>query len=237
MGPTLFANANYEFFGKRWIFVGISTTFLLVGLISYFVQGLNFGVEFTGGAQIEANFNESKQTKVEVKIETVRDALDKVGLQGIQVVTVGAAKEHSFLIRAQTLTKGGEGLGDKLKTLFVTKFGEDKVSYFSFYKETRDSANVRIEDPSGTPDAVKQLIESAPELGGLRVDEVRADKSSGMLTIVRTMCSIVTICVAWRIALPGRCLSSGERKSVSVPQSIAARATRRTAKRSITGQG
>jgi len=62
----------------------------------------------------------------------------------------------------------------------------------------------------------------------------QASQMIGRQTIERTMCSIVTSCVACNTGSPPRCWSSGARNRASVPQSIAASATSRTANRSIT---
>ncbi len=62
----------------------------------------------------------------------------------------------------------------------------------------------------------------------------QASQRIGRHTMVKTRCSIVTSWVAWRTGSPPRCWSSGARNRASVPQSIAASATSRTAKRSIT---
>lgn len=179
MGLHAFVDTNYDFFGKRWLFVGISGAVLAACGFSMATRGFNWGVEFTGGAQIEANFDESK---VKPTIEEVRSVVE--GMEGSQVVTVGSPGDHAFLVRVRTLTRGGEKLGDEIKALLVEKYGEDKVTYYTFDTQTRDSALVRVEDPSVRGADVKQLLESSEKLGGLRVEEVRTEKDSGMMTIV-----------------------------------------------------
>src|SRR5690242_718086 len=104
MGPTIFQNANYDFIGKRYVFLGISVAFMAACLGSIFVNGMNLGVEFTGGAQLEVNFDEKVTHKAEPTIEAVRKGLDDAGLHNAQVVTIGSESDHAYLIRVQALT-------------------------------------------------------------------------------------------------------------------------------------
>lgn len=184
MGPEIFVHTNYDFVGKRHLFMGLSLSILAASLISIFaVRGFNFGVEFTGGAQIEANFKEDASGKAAANIDSVRAALEEHGVHGAQVQTVGAESEHDFLIRVQSQAKGGEDVGDKIQKALTAKYG-DKLDYWAFDKETGDQAAIKIEDESVTADAVKTALEAAPELKGVKIDEVRRDKSSGIYTIV-----------------------------------------------------
>src|SRR5687767_14470175 len=126
MALQLFVDTNYDFFGKRWLFVGISAVALAACVVSFFTRGFNWGVEFTGGAQIEANFDEAK---AKPSIEDVRGAIE--GMESSQVVTVGDPDKHDYLIRVRALTRGGEKLGDEIKGLLVGRYGEDKVTYYA----------------------------------------------------------------------------------------------------------
>ena len=82
MGPSIFLNTNYDFIGKRHFFLGLSAVFALVSIGSIATKGFNFGVEFTGGAQIEADFADDAKTTVPVSIESVRAAVESAGIEG-----------------------------------------------------------------------------------------------------------------------------------------------------------
>lgn len=183
MGPTLFADSNFDFVGKRFFFLALSGILMTATVVSLLTRGLNLGVEFTGGASLEVNFDESKTTKEPVTIGSVRAALNDAGLSNATVTTLGAEEEHDYLIRVQSLGEATENLGANLRDLFVSKYGEDKVTYFTFDEETRDSASVRIEDDAVTAADVKALLAGAQTLGGLRVDDVRGDPGSGVFSI------------------------------------------------------
>ena len=149
MGPTLFANSNFDFVGKRYLLLGISVAFIAVCLVSIFVKGMNLGVEFTGGAQIEVNFDESKTHKADVSITSVRDALKEAGIEAT-IVTVGSENEHGFLVRVQSLASSAD-LGSRIEGVLRTKYSEEKIDYFDFDEESLDRAIVRFTDPSVQP--------------------------------------------------------------------------------------
>ena len=49
----IFANANYDFIGmRRWAYI-VTGVILAIGLIGYFVSGINYSVEFTGGTLVQ----------------------------------------------------------------------------------------------------------------------------------------------------------------------------------------
>lgn len=53
----LFRDTNFDFYGKKWIFLGLSVALLAVGMISLFVKGgPKYGIDFKGGAQVYVRF-------------------------------------------------------------------------------------------------------------------------------------------------------------------------------------
>lgn len=52
---------NWDFFGKTKISIGFSTLLIIASIAFFFIQGLNFGIDFRGGTTIRT---ESAQTVV-----------------------------------------------------------------------------------------------------------------------------------------------------------------------------
>jgi preprotein translocase subunit SecF len=53
----LFKNTNYDFLGKKWIFIGASLVLTVAGLVSLVVKGgPEYGIDFKGGALIYVRF-------------------------------------------------------------------------------------------------------------------------------------------------------------------------------------
>ena len=80
---NLLSNFHFDFIGKRFVAYIVSGVVILAGVISLAVQGLNLGVEFTGGNAYVVRFD-----KV-VPVDEVRGALDKA------FVAVGADAANS----------------------------------------------------------------------------------------------------------------------------------------------
>ena len=70
---------NFDFIGKRKFSYALSCILLIAGIVSLFVQGLNFGVDFTGGTVFQVQFEEDKD------IANLRDELAGIGYDNAQI--------------------------------------------------------------------------------------------------------------------------------------------------------
>ena len=52
----LFKNPNLDFLGKKKIFLTLTAIFMLVSAISLATRGLNYGIDFRGGADVVLRF-------------------------------------------------------------------------------------------------------------------------------------------------------------------------------------
>ena len=88
-----FLNKNIElnFMSKRKIAAFVSAILLLVSIGSLIVQGLNFGIDFTGGTMIEVAYQE------EAKLDVIRNTLNQNGYDDVIVQNFGSI--HDVLIR------------------------------------------------------------------------------------------------------------------------------------------
>ena len=78
---------NIDFIGKRKIAFAVSALLIVLSITSLVVRGLNFGLDFTGGALIEVAYSEAPN------LETVRDSLNEAGLSDAVVQTFGLDTE------------------------------------------------------------------------------------------------------------------------------------------------
>ncbi|MFQ5700879.1 MAG: protein translocase subunit SecF [Acidobacteriota bacterium] len=92
----LFSQPHLDFLGKKFIFVGLST-FLVVGsLVLLSTKGLQYGIDFRGGADVVVRFVQ------EPSIDEIRAALRKEGFAGAQIqrlILPGDTQVHDVLIR------------------------------------------------------------------------------------------------------------------------------------------
>ena len=84
-----------DFMKYRRLWLGLSVVAVLATITLLFTKGLNFGIDFSGGAEI--------QLKVPAQWNTamLRESLTKGGLDGFSVVQLGEAGDREFLVRAK----------------------------------------------------------------------------------------------------------------------------------------
>ncbi len=94
----IFVNANYDFVGKRKWFYVASAGFMVLSLATIlFHGGLNYGIDFTGGALVQVRYDKP------ASVDLVRKGLDEIKLGTAVIQQFGDAQE--YLIR---LPQGGE---------------------------------------------------------------------------------------------------------------------------------
>lgn len=76
---------NIDFVGKRKLWMGISIIAILTTFVLFYTKGLNYGIDFTGGAEIQIKVPQGWE------IGKLRDTLDKGGLNSFKVVQIGDA--------------------------------------------------------------------------------------------------------------------------------------------------
>jgi preprotein translocase subunit SecF len=78
---------SFPFMATRKVWYTLSAILMIGSFISFYVYGLNFAIDFTGGISVEANFPK------QVSIETVRKAVVGVGFHDPQVSYLGSTRD------------------------------------------------------------------------------------------------------------------------------------------------
>ena len=84
-----------EFVNKAPIFGVISVVLVIASLILIAVKGFNYGIDFSGGTEIQVRFNQS------VSVDEVRDFTESIGIDKATVQSFG--EDNEFLIRMETI--------------------------------------------------------------------------------------------------------------------------------------
>lgn len=98
-------NANIDFIGKRKYGFIFSAAIVAISLLLIFVKGPNFGIDFTGGALVQMEF------ETPVTTAALRNSLSSIGKGQAQIQALGAARTE-FIIRV-----AGENPGDFTRAL------------------------------------------------------------------------------------------------------------------------
>jgi preprotein translocase SecF subunit len=96
-----FKKTNFDFISqrKKWYIVSLIIT--LAGLVGAFTKGVEFGIDFAGGTELQLDFQKN------VEIEQIRGALEQGGFRGAEVKYYGA-DESGVLVRVREGATGTE---------------------------------------------------------------------------------------------------------------------------------
>jgi preprotein translocase subunit SecF len=90
----IFVNSKYDFVKWRFYAVSFSVLFMLLGLAMFLKHGVNWGIDFAGGATITLRFKDA------VPMDRLRADLTSASIQ-----QYGKADDHAVLIRLPELNK------------------------------------------------------------------------------------------------------------------------------------
>ena len=137
-----FPDFNFDFMGRRKLAGSVSIGLVLLSLASLTVNGLNFGLDFTGGTLVEVGFPESADP------EALRSQLDEAGFVNGVVQHFGSDKE--VLIRMPPQAEGDPaGLGDRILATIRQQAPEAEMRQSNFVgpvvgEELAESAGLAI---------------------------------------------------------------------------------------------
>jgi len=154
---------KFDFVGKRHIAVVLS---LIVNLavIAWSlpaVHGLNFGVDFAGGTEMEVRFGRA------VDPATIRKGVEDLGFKDASVQTYGPESEHTYLVRVGRIALMNPEDVKRVEEAVKARF---PVESMSFNAESGDKIDFQFKTPP-TPDALRAVVEGA----GVKVRDVREE--------------------------------------------------------------
>ncbi|MEJ2063720.1 MAG: protein translocase subunit SecF [Reinekea sp.] len=91
-----------DFMGKRNLAMAFSITLLVISVVSLAVRGLNFGLDFTGGAQVELGFEQPAD------LPNIRSTLQDEGYKDIVVQNFGSNTDVLIRLQVDNDPKLGE---------------------------------------------------------------------------------------------------------------------------------
>lgn len=95
-------NLNIDFMGKRKYMMAFSGTLMVVAIISFFVKGIELGIDFTGGTLVEVGYQQP------VDLTVLRNSLAESGFEDATVQHVGTAKNVLIRLKPRDSVKSSE---------------------------------------------------------------------------------------------------------------------------------
>ena len=119
----IFHGTNYDFI--RWWKVALILTvvFVVAGLGSLAMKGINYSIDFTGGTLVQIEF------KAPADIADIRGAVTAAGVHDAEVAQFGSNREYT--VRAQdqrsvaSQDRGAESVANVIKSALEKRFGAD----------------------------------------------------------------------------------------------------------------
>lgn len=113
-----------DFIGYRKYAYVFSAVLIIISIISIAWKGMNYGIDFAGGLEMQVAF------KSAVKTEDLRKALGKIGFNDARIQSISSADAigSEFLIRMPKVQSGSrENESTKIQNVLNSVFGKDKV--------------------------------------------------------------------------------------------------------------
>lgn len=108
-------NLNIDFLKISKPFVWLSTVLVIISFIGIFTKGLNYGLDFAGGAEVEI------QVPKNWDLQNVRQVLEKGHVEDASVVQIGTPEESQYLIKVKSTAPDLEQIAKKIETAFVAQ--------------------------------------------------------------------------------------------------------------------
>jgi preprotein translocase subunit SecF len=156
---------KFDFVGKRHIAVVLSIVVNLAVILWSVpaIHGLNFGVDFAGGTEMEIRFGKA------VDAGAIRKAVEELGFKDASVQTYGAESEHTYLVRVGRIALMSPEDVEKVEKAVQGAF-PGQVESMSFSAESGDKIDFQFKTPP-TPGQLKAAVEGQ----GVKVREVREE--------------------------------------------------------------
>lgn len=108
-------NFNINFVSKFPLAVAFSAFMVIGSVVLFFTKGLNYGVDFTGGAEVQVSFSEK------VNFANLRSALDNANFKSVQVQSYGDT-ETSYILKIGAGEKDLNAVTDRVINELNTDF-------------------------------------------------------------------------------------------------------------------
>jgi preprotein translocase subunit SecF len=99
---------HIDFIGRRKVAFAISSLMLLAGLAAVFVKGVNLGIDFAGGTEVQLRFAADSG----VSEAPIRELAEACGVVGPTVVRYGEGELPEFLLSFNKVAAGEDGAAD-----------------------------------------------------------------------------------------------------------------------------
>ena len=161
-------DTKIDFVGMRRKAAAVSLTMVIISILLFFVKGPNWGIDFTGGTELQLEFAQPTE------ISVVRDALTRLELSSDAVQQIGGEGAPEFLVRIQDPEFGTDGLQSEVNAALSSAFGPDWVVEKSFDAQVGARMVIRY---GGEPVTIARVQDSLKGVKGATAREALDDNT------------------------------------------------------------
>jgi preprotein translocase subunit SecF len=179
-------NSNIDFLGWRRVSLTISAVLIIIALGAIFTRGLNYGLDFTGGVLVEAEYKDPVETA------DVRAALEAAGLGDALVQSIGGSREVAIRLQVgkasgADVSKATDADASKAPATTGAKKKSDQLAddVFGALKAKRQDVSIKRTDIVG------------PQVG----EELKSDGVTAVLFVIIGIMIYIGIRFEWRFAI------------------------------------
>ncbi|MEN6608347.1 MAG: protein translocase subunit SecF [Bryobacteraceae bacterium] len=200
----LFKNTNFDFLGRKWLFISISLIMIAISLISLIAKGGPlYGIDFRGGALMYVKF--AKQPPVQqirsVLTSRIRGAISVTELTDTHEVLIGTDLQDE-----KALDSARRTMLETLKSMFAPEGGKldlnnsGQEAVVSRLRDPLQNASVAMSEDQlqGLARAILNYRDTPPRSGILRsIDELSAvpGVTSAVVSVIKQECSLAPFAV------------------------------------------
>lgn len=111
-------NNNFDFIGRKNLFVSLSVIAVILSLFFLFKPGLKFGIDFAGGTEVQVKFFQKTETA------ELRKILEESGFKDSSVQLLGNQQDFEYLIRLEQSSENVKSLTEQIAQSLTKAKGE-----------------------------------------------------------------------------------------------------------------
>lgn len=109
---------NIDYVSKFKIFGPLSLIIIVASVVGFFIKGLNYGVDFRGGVEVQVKFN------TKVMLPELRELMNVNKVPLSQLQSMGDENSNEFLLKLDSDKGDLNGISNQVSSVLTTKFGE-----------------------------------------------------------------------------------------------------------------
>lgn len=114
---------KYDFAGKIGLFGGLSVLFVVISILYLSIRGISYGIDFSGGTEVQIKFNEGSVTEDSIK----------QAVAGLNLIALNSQSldKNEFIFRFQTKQGATEKESNDILNQTVNQFREKITTTFA----------------------------------------------------------------------------------------------------------